>query len=120
MRYSSGGEIFTKLLPSVKITDLIAVLKSKFNASNPVREIGIRPGEKIHEILISDSEILRTYEYKNNLIVIPSLENWLQNCPEVPVYIKEGNPVALNKEVSSKDYVVDPSFIPVLIKNVQY
>ncbi len=62
-----GGEIFVPKLPSYRITDLC-------NAINPQKKIklvGIRPGEKIHEELISISESRNTIEKKNYFIILP-------------------------------------------------
>ena len=65
-----GGEIFIPKLQSYKITDLIKALgKNKFKI------IGVRPGEKIHEELITSQEKIRTFEKKDYFVIKPFLEN---------------------------------------------
>ena len=63
----NGGEIFVPKIPSFKITELAKVIfkECKFKI------IGIRPGEKIHEVLISKEESNYTKEFKNNYIIYP-------------------------------------------------
>ena len=59
------GEIFVPKMPSFKISDLAKTLNSKVK----FKIIGIRPGEKLHEILISDNESRDTFESKNYYII---------------------------------------------------
>ena len=54
-----GGEIFVKKLPSVKVTDIAKAINPKCK----IKIIGIRPGEKIHEEMISESDSIHTYEF---------------------------------------------------------
>ncbi len=65
----SGGEIFVPKLPSVKVLDIFKLYYKniKINVS------GIREGEKIHEVLISEEEMQRTNEYKNYFLIYPSI-----------------------------------------------
>ena len=70
--YGQGGEIFVPCLPAFKIIDLIEVLHEKFHKKNNVRIVGLRPGEKIHELMINSTEIPRTYKF-DNLFIITSL-----------------------------------------------
>ena len=59
------GNIFIKKAPSCKIINLAKVLLKIFNKKNKVKIIGTRHGEKIHETLVSSSELLIAKEYKN-------------------------------------------------------
>jgi len=62
-----GGEVFVPKISSMKVIDL-----SKVVAPNcEVRVIGIRPGEKLHECLITENEARNTYEMENYFVVIP-------------------------------------------------
>ena len=61
------GEIFIPKIPSMKIVDIAKTLDYK----KKIKEIGIRPGEKINETLISAEESHNTYEYKNFFIINP-------------------------------------------------
>ena len=63
----AGGEIYVPKMPSLKIEDLIKAIDK--NAKMKV--IGIRPGEKIHEILCSNEEARNTIEFKNYFLVKP-------------------------------------------------
>ena len=72
-----GGEIFIPKLPSMRITDLAqAVLPGcKF------RTIGIRPGEKIHEVMIPLEEARVTLELENQYLIEPAFSFWSsENC----------------------------------------
>jgi len=62
-----GGEIFVPKLPSFKIIDLAKVIFNKCK----IKITGIRPGEKIHEILISKEEANYTKEFSNEFIIYP-------------------------------------------------
>ena len=67
-----GGEIYVKKIPSIKVTDIAKVIapKSKFKI------IGIRPGEKLHEQMISDEDSYYTYEYSDYFKILPQINNW--------------------------------------------
>jgi len=74
-----GGELFVPKIPSYKILDV-----AKAVAPNCKYEfIGVRPGEKIHEDMITPTDALNTIELPNNYIILPSSEdcsikeNWL-------------------------------------------
>ncbi len=70
-----GGEIYVKKIPSIKITDIAKVIapKSKFKI------IGIRPGEKLHEQMISNEDSYYTYEYSDYFKILPQINNWNKN-----------------------------------------
>lgn len=63
-----GGELFVPKIPSMKIVDLV----SSINPTWPVKIIGIRPGEKLHEEMISSDEGRRAFEFKDHFVVLPS------------------------------------------------
>jgi UDP-N-acetylglucosamine 4,6-dehydratase/5-epimerase len=64
-----GGEIFIPKLPSFRVTEL-----AKVAAPNAKLEfIGLRPGEKIHEELITENESHLTVEFKNHYVILPSI-----------------------------------------------
>ncbi len=67
-----GGEIFIPKIPSMKVGDFIATLapECKFKI------IGIRPGEKIHEVLITQEEARHTKEYDKHYIILPEYDWW--------------------------------------------
>jgi UDP-N-acetylglucosamine 4,6-dehydratase (inverting) len=67
-----GGEIYVKKIPSMKVTDIAKAVDSKAK----LEIIGIRPGEKIHEEMISSGDTPYTYEYKGHFKILPSINNW--------------------------------------------
>lgn len=67
-----GGEVFVPKIPSMRITDLVKAVAPECR----VNIIGIRPGEKLHEILLSEDEARNAVEYKDMYIVLPSHPWW--------------------------------------------
>lgn len=88
LRYGVGGEIFVKQLPAFKLTDLIDFLKDRYHAKNNVQIIGLRPGEKIHEVMINEAEIDRTYEFNNCYVICSSIGSIDPENP--PAYVQRG------------------------------
>ena len=64
-----GGEIFVPKIPSIRITELANVLNPNFKT----KITGIRPGEKLHEILISKNDARNTIEFKNYFVIKPEI-----------------------------------------------
>ena len=64
-----GGEIYVKKIPSIKVVDIAKAISK--NAK--IEIIGIRPGEKIHESMISADDSYLTYEYKDYYKILPSI-----------------------------------------------
>jgi UDP-N-acetylglucosamine 4,6-dehydratase len=108
IKYGVGGEVFVPKLPSMRVVDLVEVLREKFNSQVGIRIIGIRPGEKIHELMVNDSEVSRVYDFEN-LYVIYSflLGKFISSAKQgdYSLYGKRLN-VELMREYSSKDNVV--------------
>ncbi|QDC41237.1 NAD-dependent epimerase/dehydratase family protein [Candidatus Methylopumilus universalis] len=75
--FESGenGDIYIKKSPSVKICDLALALKELFNSSVEIKSIGTRHGEKLHETLISNEELLRAKESNEYYIIKPDLRD---------------------------------------------
>jgi UDP-N-acetylglucosamine 4,6-dehydratase (inverting) len=67
-----GGEIYVKKIPSMKILDIAKAIAPDHN----YKIIGIRPGEKLHEQLISSDESHSTYEYPSYYKILPSINEW--------------------------------------------
>ena len=67
-----GGELYVPRIPSMKIMDLAQAIKKDFK----YEEIGIRPGEKLHEEMISPDDSRRTIELPNRYVVSPILAEW--------------------------------------------
>ena len=66
---ATGGETFISKIPSFKITDLAEAMLP--GCKKP--EVGIRPGEKLHEIMVTVEDSLTTYEYDEHFIVYPQV-----------------------------------------------
>lgn len=93
---AKGGEIFVMKMPGVHITNLAEIMIKKLgNASTKIEKIGIRPGEKIYETLVSENESPRTVEDGNYFIILPErvfhdeLYKHYQKFP--PIKMKEYN-----------------------------
>lgn len=80
-----GGEIYVKKIPSMKVTDLGRVVAP--DAKQVV--VGIRPGEKLHEQMISAEDSYYTYEYPEHFKILPVINDW-GTCP---LRIKDGTRV---------------------------
>lgn len=80
-----GGEIYVKKIPSIKVTDIASVISPEAEQ----KVIGIRPGEKLHEQMISAEDAYYTYEYKDHFKIMPTINDWA-NSPE---RIKDGRRV---------------------------
>ena len=77
-----GGEIYVKKIPSMKVTDVALAVDE--NAKQ--EEIGIRPGEKLHEQMIGLEDSYYTYEYPGHYKILPSINDWASD----PERIKDG------------------------------
>ena len=80
-----GGEIYVHKIPSMKVTDVAKTINP--NAEHEI--IGIRPGEKIHEVMVSEEDSASTYEYEWYYKILPTINNWNLD----PVRIKQGEKV---------------------------
>lgn len=120
LRYGVGGEIFTKELPALKVTDLIEILKEKYHANNPVKVIGLRPGEKMHEVLVNESEMDRAYRYKGLYIVRPSIDQLSMPMDELPEYMIYGKKIASEDKIeySSDKAVVSQEELKELFRSL--
>ena len=67
-----GGEIYVKKIKSMKIIDIAKTI----NPNAKFSIVGIRPGEKLHELMIGIDDAPHTYEYKNYYKILPAINNW--------------------------------------------
>lgn len=92
-----GGEVYVQKIPSMKVTNLARVV-----APEATQEIiGIRPGEKLHEQMISAEDAYYTYEYPEHFKILPTINGWANDkkrikdgkkVPEGFVYASDNNP----------------------------
>lgn len=75
LKDSHGGETFISKIPSFKITDLAQAMLPGCE----MPEVGIREGEKLHEIMITKEDSATTYEYDKHYIIYPHYNWWNNN-----------------------------------------
>ena len=81
-----GGEVFVPKIPSMKVIDLARAVAPGVE----IEFIGIRPGEKLHEVLISDDEARNTVERENMFIVKPPETLWKRDLEYAGKSLPEG------------------------------
>lgn len=72
MTLMQGGEIFVPKIPSVRVVDLARALAPHL----PQEQVGIRPGEKLHEVMITEDDSRQTYELLDRYIIEPAFAFW--------------------------------------------
>lgn len=100
-----GGEIYVKKIPSIKIIDIANVIAP----STKYKIIGIRPGEKLHEQMISLDDAYSTFEYNGYYKILPQINNWQKDKLRIKngVKVDEGFVYSseTNKEWMTKSYL---------------
>lgn len=69
---SKGGETYISKIPSFKVVDLAKAMLPECKC----REVGIREGEKLHEVMVTKDDSRSTYEYEEHYIIYPNFEWW--------------------------------------------
>ena len=95
-----GGELFVPKLPSMNIMDLAKVIAPECKT----KIIGIRPGEKLHELMITRDDARRTLEFKDHYMIQPDFYFWKRRynhnagkpVPEDFEYSSDNNPQKLS------------------------
>jgi UDP-N-acetylglucosamine 4,6-dehydratase/5-epimerase len=97
----AGGEVFVPKIPSTRIVDLARVIAPQAEISM----VGIRPGEKLHEMLINEDEARSTVEREDMFVVTPTATLWQRDLQydgdPLPVgfhYSSDNNPVWLDMD----------------------
>ena len=106
LKIIKGGEIFVPKIPSIKVIDLAKAIYPQ----KKLKIIGLRPGEKLHEEMVSTAESMNTIEYKNLLIICPqsSFIKWNKN------FHKKNKPGSKNfKENASYNSLDNKNFLSV-------
>ena len=106
LKIMKGGEIFVPKIPSFRVIDLAKA----FDATKKIKIIGMRPGEKLHEEMVSIGDSINTIEYKNSYIICPQSENiiWNKNA-----HLKNKKGSKSFKENSSYDSGSNSQFLSV-------
>lgn len=92
-----GGELFVPKIPSLRITDLARAMAPAL----PQRTIGIRPGEKLHELMIPRDDSLNTLEFADHYVICPAIRFIEQRDYASNALGERGQPVAEGFEYSS-------------------
>jgi UDP-N-acetylglucosamine 4,6-dehydratase len=79
-----GGEIYVKKIPSMKVTDLAKSVAPQAQ----LEFIGIRPGEKLHEQMISEEDAFYTYEYTDYFKILPAINGWSNSLTRIKNGVK--------------------------------
>ncbi len=84
LQHMQGGEIFVPRIPSMRVVDLARAIAPECE----IEIIGIRPGEKLHEILITEEEGRNTIKYNGMFVIMPQFSWWertnYKNAEKVP------------------------------------
>lgn len=106
-----GGELFVPKIPSYRITDVAEAIGPDCRQ----QVVGIRPGEKVHEEMITSSDSFTTYDLGKYYVILPQAGNW-----DLDEYIKNFNAVKVaegfNYNSGTNDEWLDVETIRSLIK----
>jgi len=81
-----GGEVFIPKIPSMRVMDLAKAIAPDCK----IKFIGIRPGEKLHEVLISEEEARHTLEFENFFVIEPEYHWWSKDNWKGENRLKDG------------------------------
>lgn len=70
IEHMKGGELYVKKIPSMKMPDLAKAIAPNLK----IKEVGIRPGEKIHEQMITKEDAANTIEFNDFYIILPQMQ----------------------------------------------
>jgi len=102
-----GGEIFIPKIPSMRVVDLATSMAPELEQ----REVGIRPGEKLHEIMCPQDDSHLTLEFEDHFVITPSIHYTSAGNRFTPNKIgEEGKPVKQGYEYNSG---TNPDFLTV-------
>ena len=96
-RRMKGGEIFVPRIPSMKILDLVESMASGI----PTRIIGIRPGEKLHEVMCPADDSHLTVEFVDHYVIRPSITFYHEISYDMNAEGESGTPVTEGFEYNS-------------------
>jgi UDP-N-acetylglucosamine 4,6-dehydratase/5-epimerase len=99
-----GGEIFVPKIPSIRVVDLAKAIAPEIS----IKEVGIRPGEKLHEMMCPGDMSYNTYEYDDHFVIAPSIQ-----------FYNRGNDFTINA-LKEHGRLVAPGFEYVSDKNPHF
>lgn len=92
-----GGEIFVPKIPSIRITDLCAAMAPDL----PINVVGIRPGEKLHEIMCPRDDSHLTLEFEDHYVIQPTINFYRERDFQINDLGEQSHPVEEGFEYSS-------------------
>ncbi len=104
IKHGKGGEVFVPKIPSCRIIDLAEFLREKYNPKSKIKLTGIRPGEKLHELMINESESSRTIEIGRNLVILSEIEKYHKEEGRLD---RDETKLIEFKEFNSKENILD-------------
>jgi len=108
---SQGGEIFVPKIPSYRILDVATAIAPDAQ----LQEIGIRPGEKLHEEMITEMDALNTLEFENYFVICPSNPSW-DETKYIERYNGKKVPIGFKYSSLENDRWLNPLEIRELVK----
>ena len=101
-----GGEIFVPKIPSISMEEFAKIIAPDCK----IEDIGIRPGEKMHEVMIPSDDARHTLEYDDHYRIMPEFMNWLtskknatgKKLPEGFCYSSDNNPEKMDADYLRK------------------
>jgi FlaA1/EpsC-like NDP-sugar epimerase len=106
LRGALPGETFLPLVPSARVVDIARAVAR--DPEYPLRYTGVRPGEKIHEILVSEEEVSHTDLRDGNLVILPIL-------PELRTSERSGATLPFDNEYTSGERTLDAGAVADLL-----
>ena len=108
-----GGEIFVPKIPSMKVVDVARNIAPEL----PHQIVGIRSGEKLHEIMITEDDARATLELPDRYIICPSTDDW---CNQ---HLLELGGVPVSKDFryasdTNKEWLEDTEFLKLAAQSV--
>lgn len=113
-----GGEIFVPQIPSMKLTDLAKVIAPDAR----IEVVGIRPGEKLHEVMVTADDARSAVRHDGYFAILPDHQHWEANppdplqggewCAEGFVFSSDTNPDWMTPEQLREMLATDPTLAP--------
>lgn len=82
-----GGEIFVPKIPSLRVVDLAKAIAPDL----PVQIVGIRPGEKLHEVMVTEDDARKTVRMADRYVIEPEMVYWTRRRFEAPEAVPVGD-----------------------------
>ncbi len=91
-----GGEIFVPKIPSMKVTDLASAIAPGL----PHKIVGIRPGEKLHEVMVTGDDARMTVDLGDRYAILPTYRFWAGDEPLYPDATKVAEDFAYSSDIN--------------------